>query len=133
MTPLKEILRNKLDDLFGIDLRALAVLRIGIGLLILVDLLIRSVDLEVHYTDMGIFPRAAALQFFSFQPGWWSFYLINGSTFFAAMLFLIAGLFAVALLLGYRTRLVTFVSWTFLSSLQVRNYPLNMSADILRG
>ena len=130
MTHFKEIFRNKLEDLFAIDFRSLALLRMGMGLLIIVDLLMRSADLREHYTDLGIFPRAAAWEFFAHR-GLWSIHVINGSVLFEGILFFLAGFFALALIVGYRTRLVTFVSWALLVSLHARNYLILISADLL--
>jgi len=75
-------------------------------------------------------PRADFIQDFS---NYWnvSIHLMNGSVVIQAMLFLIAGVFAVALLLGYRTRFVTFVSWFLLVSLQSRNFIINQGGDTL--
>jgi hypothetical protein len=42
---------------FSIDVRALAALRISLGILILVDLWLRSEFLTEHYTDAGVLPR----------------------------------------------------------------------------
>jgi hypothetical protein len=47
--------------------------------------------------------------------------MLHGSAWFQGGLFVLAGLFAVALLAGYRTGLATFVSWFLLVSLQARN------------
>ena len=53
------------EQLFGLDLRSLALFRIGLALLIIIDLIKRSKDLTAHYTDFGILPRAALLEHFS--------------------------------------------------------------------
>ncbi len=130
MTSLKMILRNKMYELFAIDLRSLAVLRMGMGLLIIIDLVMRSSDLREHYTDLGVFPRAAAMEFFR-GPGWWSIHLLSGSMIYQTLLFFIAGLCAFALMVGYRATLMTFISWFLLASLQARNYLILNSWDVL--
>ena len=48
---------DKLDQLFGIDLRSLAALRIGMGVMLLVDLALRLPNLRAHYTEAGVVPR----------------------------------------------------------------------------
>ena len=47
----------KLQQLFGIDLRTLALLRVGLGVAVLADVVIRSFDLVALYTDQGVLPR----------------------------------------------------------------------------
>ena len=51
--------RFKCEEIFGIDLRSLALLRVGLALLVIIDLVQRSFDLKAHYTDLGILPRWA--------------------------------------------------------------------------
>ena len=40
-------------------MRSLALLRVGLDLLVIIDLVQRSFDLKAHYTDLGILPRWA--------------------------------------------------------------------------
>jgi hypothetical protein len=51
--------------------------------------------------------------------------------FFQALLFGIAAVAALAMLVGYRTRLAVFVVWVLVLSIQVRNPFLDSSADDL--
>jgi hypothetical protein len=111
--------------LFAIDVRSLALFRIGLALLLLADLTARSTDLIAHYTDAGVLPRRAL------PNNWSSLHLLNGSPWFQAVLFLAAGLLAVLLLLGFHTRLATFGSWVMLASLQARNRFLIDGGDAL--
>lgn len=125
-----------LRDLFGIDLRGLAVFRIGLGLLILVDLCNRSRDLVAHYTDEGILPRSARLLFFESNASssyryWWSLHMMGGNAWSQALLFAIAAAAAACLLVGYRTKLATIVSWLLLVSLHSRNPMLLNGGDVM--
>ena len=115
-----------LRAIFGIDLRTLALFRLGLGLLLIVDLALRARDLAAHYTDIGILPRDVAVSVLS--PGAFSLHLLNGTVWFQAALFVAAGLFAVMLMVGFRTRLATIASWVLLLSLQNRN-PYILSGD----
>jgi predicted DCC family thiol-disulfide oxidoreductase YuxK len=120
---------NALKTVFGIDLRTLALFRVMVALMILADLVSRARDLTAHYTDAGILPRAEHLRL---PGGWrWSFHLVGGSATVEAVLFAIAALIALALLVGYRTRLATVLSWLFLASLQARNPTLIQGGDNL--
>jgi hypothetical protein len=117
-------------ELFGADLRSLAVFRISLAVLILIDLLNRSADLTAHYTDLGVLPRSVVT---SILPNGWRFsiHFLSGSSHGQAILFLLAALFAVALLIGYHTRLATVVSWALLVSLHVRNPLVLQRGDTL--
>ncbi len=105
--------------IFGIDLRTLALFRVLLSLWILIDLFMRTRDLVAHYTDAGVMPRSVQIE--HLYATTWSFHLANGSAWFQALLFIVAGLAALALMLGWRTRLMTVISWALLLSLQNRN------------
>ena len=49
--------RAKVGELFGADLRSLAVFRVVLAALVLTDLASRATDLYAHYTDRGVLPR----------------------------------------------------------------------------
>lgn len=123
--------KSRLEEIFGADLRSLAALRIGTALLVIVDLVLRATDLTAHYTDWGILPRAVLLEKATNVSPLFSIHLISGSWQGQAVLFLLAGLFAAALLLGYRTRGATIASWFFLISLQTRNPLILQASDSL--
>jgi hypothetical protein len=112
--------------LFALDLRSLACLRIGLGLLILIDLLLRSRDLVAFYTDQGLLPRSLLTT----SPNaltHWSLHLVNGAPWFQALLFCVAGIAAGMLVAGYRTTWAATISWVLLASLHLRN-PLILNA-----
>jgi hypothetical protein len=122
--------KTKLSETFGADLRSLAAFRIGVALLILYDLSQRSRDLVAHYTDLGLIPRAVAIK--EITNRWvMSFHLMNGTWEIQAILFILAGIFAVGLLVGYKTRVMTIASWIFLVSLQARNPFVNGGGDVM--
>jgi hypothetical protein len=119
----------KAQELFGMDLRSLAIFRVSIALIIIVDLIARASDLESHYTDRGVLPIDRVIEH---SPKWRvSVHLLNGSIEFQATLFIIAGLFAVALLLGYHTRFVTPIVWFLTISLNSRNWLLMQGGDYI--
>lgn len=116
--------------LFGIDPRGLAAFRVGMGLLLLWDLAARAWSLGFHYTDDGVLPRALAVEAWP-GDGRWSLHLLAGGGIGQAVLFLIAAAAAGALIVGYRTKLATVVSWVMLVSLQHRNPLVCNAADDL--
>lgn len=129
----KSTFASKLEELFGFDLRSLALFRIGLALIVIADLIIRSGDLRAHYTDVGVLPREVLSEQI-LKPWYWSVHLLSGQPLVQAMLFLFAGLAALAMLVGYRTRYATIISWVLLISLHNRNPALIFAADdVLRA
>ncbi len=116
-----------LGEAFGLDLRTLAVVRVGFASLILLDLFLRLNGLETHYTGQGLYPLSIFLR--SGFPNTLSLYSLNDSGAFVTFLFALNALAAVALLTGWRTRLATVVCWVFLHSLHNRNYLLLNGGD----
>lgn len=116
----------------GLDYRSLALLRVGVALCLLWDLLNRSRSLSAHYTDDGVLTRSELLRLWNSE---WliSLHLISGLAGVQAALLVLAALAALALLVGYRTRWAVVVSWLLLCSLQARN-PLVLQGadDVLR-
>ena len=127
--PLISIARM-VDALLGVDLRSLALLRMALALLILVDLGMRVPDLKALYTDFGVLPRGAVLLYWN-HPLAISIHMISGSLEFQAILFLVGMVAALALLVGFHARLATGVLWLFLVSLHVRNPMLQQGGDDL--
>lgn len=121
-----------LEKRYGLDLRSLALVRIGLAFVILADLLTRMGDIVAHYTDAGVLPRQAAAEIL--PDGYWSFHLMGGQAWTQALIFLVAVTLALALLLGYKTRLATIGSWAMIISLHNRNPALIFAADdVLRA
>lgn len=121
-------IRAKLKELFGIDLRSLALFRIGLALVLLGDLYIRFFDLGAHYTDSGVLPREAVIEKL-LDPWAFSLHLANGTWQFELILFLIHALCGVALLVGYQTRLATLLCWILTNSLMNRNPSILQGGD----
>ncbi len=111
--------RERLTSVFGIDPRSLAVFRICLGSLLLVDVLRRAENFTAMYTEVGFFPLSLATSHFGDNR--WSLSFLSGATEFQAAVFVLAAIFAFALLIGCWTRVATIVSWVLLVSLQARN------------
>lgn len=134
MSPTGATLKIKLprlfERLFGIDVRALAVARIAFATILLVDLGIRATDLANHYSDQGLLPRSALLA--DYYNSWHlSLHLVSGLWQVEALLFIVAAVCAFLLLIGYRTRWMTFISWLILLSLHNRNELILQGGDVL--
>jgi hypothetical protein len=130
-------LRKRLEPVHGwirsrfeVDTRALAALRIALGLIILIDLVHRAGDIALFYTDAGVYPRSLYESTYPQYTGL-SLHAASGDPWFQQFLFVLAGILAVALVLGYRTRLAAFVSLVLLYSLHARNPAVLNGADRL--
>jgi hypothetical protein len=118
------------SHLLSIDPRSLALFRICLSVLILADLATRAGDLSAMYTDEGMFPRMEILRFS--RSIWnWSFHFASGSIGFQGLLFAFAAVLAIALMVGFETRLAAVASWLMLVSLHNRTPPILSGADNL--
>ncbi|MDQ3862387.1 MAG: HTTM domain-containing protein [Actinomycetota bacterium] len=120
----------KVVEIFGADLRSLAVFRGVLAVLVLADLANRARDLTAHYTDEGILPRTALL---GEVLNRWSFSLnlMNGEPFFQILVFGVTALAALGMLVGYRTRLMTAIVWIAMLSIMWRNPLVSSGGDTL--
>ncbi|RQG91048.1 HTTM domain-containing protein [Natrarchaeobius chitinivorans] len=112
-----------------IDTRTLAVFRVFLAVLILADLALRSRNFTAFYTKDGLVPPDLARETAPIDVG--SVYFLSPDPAVTAGLFVVHGLVAVGLLVGYRTRIATALSFVFVVLLDLRN-PLVLSyADVL--
>ncbi len=118
-----------LQELFSVDVRSLAVLRIGIALLVMVDLARRIEWTRLFHSDYGVLTASQASEFLG--PGYWSLYWLNGSPWFASTLFVVTGLAAAGLLVGYQTRWMTAACLVLVWSLQICNPMILTAGHIL--
>lgn len=113
-------------DCFSLDVRSLALFRMALALILLCDLGIRAGELTTFHSDAGIVPRSRLT-----ENGYGSIHALSGSVPFETGLFAVHALFALAMLVGYRTRLATFVSCFLLISLHLRNPLVLQGGDAL--
>jgi hypothetical protein len=122
-------MRPWLEQAFGLDLRSLALLRIGLASVLIYDLLCSLVTARTFLSDQGLLPRFE-LMLFATHPLGFSVHLIGGWWVYQVVLILVQVLLAIALLLGWKTRLVTFLSWLLLLGLHQRNPYLLFGGDV---
>ncbi|GAB2966765.1 hypothetical protein GCM10027048_41690 [Hymenobacter coalescens] len=115
---------------FVVDVRALALMRMAVAAVLLLDLAIRSTDLEAHYTNMGVLPLYVLFER-AWNPYEFSVHTMSGLWAVQALLFLTAAAVALGLLVGWRTRLMTVLSWVLLVSVQNRNPMIAQGGDDL--
>src|SRR5258705_3011259 len=121
---------TRMRCLLGADCRSLAVVRVGVGMIVILDICQRLSDLEAHYTDFGVAPRSLIIE--NLDSRWLaSLFFLSGAWQVEFFLFLAAGILGVMLLIGYRTRLATIGCWIFLTSLDVRNPYVAQGGDML--
>lgn len=114
----------------GVDLRALALFRFGLGVLLIIDLCLRLTDLREHYTDFGVMPVGPYVENFA-NALHFSVHLANGGWGWILFLFAIHMVAAFCVAVGYRTRLATIVAWFLLVSLHNRNTYILNGGDVL--
>lgn len=113
---------------FAFDVRSLALFRVLLGVMLLFDLATRAVDLRAHYTGEGVVP-ISLVGVPDYGSRLTSVHLLSDAFAWQAFLFALAAVFAVMLLVGFKTRLATLASWFLLGSLHVRNSLICYEAD----
>jgi hypothetical protein len=111
----------------ALDLRSLALFRIGLGVTLLLDLQQRYPNLAAHYSDAGALPRRLA----GARPWVFSLYFASGEPWLPALLFLVTAAAAALLVMGWRARWMAAVCWFLLGCLHERNEVVLHSGDNL--
>lgn len=107
-------------------------MRIAIALVLLGDLIIRSLSIKAFFTDEGVLP-IQVLKDYNWNPFYFSFHALSGDLWWQIVLFVVNAVCIIALLIGYRYRLFTLICWVFLTSLQNRNpFILQGGDDLIR-
>lgn len=122
----EDFLIQSVRSVYRLDLRALALLRITLSLILLMDLIFRSADLKAFYTGFGVLPVEALYQF-HWNPFYFSLLTTSDNYYIQSIWFLLNIISVFCLLVGYRTRLFTVIVWIFLISVHNRT-PLIMQA-----
>lgn len=111
-------------EAWRLDARSISLFRIALGVTSLVDLGTRAVDLQAHYSDAGILPRAMLPS--SLFPHFWS-----GSSAWQGALFALAALASLALIAGWKSRWMAGALTLLLWSLHARNPQVLFAGDVL--
>lgn len=118
----------RLKEVFSIDLRSIALVRIFIALIVLTDLATRALDITIFYGDSGVFPTKFVSTFWTGEWAWSLHALFGGPWQLLAALFVFHAIAGLALLVGYRTRIASVATWALLISLHNAN-PLILQGD----
>lgn len=106
--------------MLALDLRSLALMRIGLGVTMWLHLVKLGSSLADLYSDAGVLPRALASRVFE-QPAYARLLFLDGSTAWAGLCFALTALSAACVVVGYRTRWALALCWLLFSSIAWRN------------
>lgn len=112
---------------FRINTLSLAVFRICVSILILVDVVLRSRNLVFFYTDEGVAPRSVIATIYPEHIQ--SIHFLSGEPSIIGLLFVIQFISGVFLLVGYKTRFNLVLSFILLVSVDIRNPLVTSYAD----
>ena len=119
---------EKLKNSYGLDVRALSLMRIVVALVLITDLFIRAGSLTAFYTKDGAIPfNGVERQYW--QEGYFSLFSFCDEYWCAILLFAVTGIIYLCVLIGFRTRLFTVLAWLMLVSLQNRNTLILQGGD----
>lgn len=114
---------------YVLNTTALALMRIALSMVLLMDLYFRFTNRAAFYSAAGFWPAAFAK--IHAPLGSWSIYTLFPSDSFFVMGCAIHALALIALLLGWRTAYVTPLVWFMCYQLQQRNPYVNQGGDSL--
>jgi predicted DCC family thiol-disulfide oxidoreductase YuxK len=116
--------------IFSVDLRALALFRAGLGVLLMLDAIMRWPDIRAFVSDAGVLPTAPYVQEFANRLHI-SLHMASGTEGWQMLLHALAFLAGAAVLVGWRTRWAVAVSWVLVVSVQNRNPMVLNGGDVL--
>ncbi len=117
---------------YSLDYRALAIMRIGLGVCLILDIVFRIVHLTAFQTGEGVLPISCFGKDYMTMP-YLSLHSLNDSYSYQLGLAIIAMVFYFLFLIGYKARLMAFFSWFMLCSLHARNcFVLQGGDELLR-
>jgi predicted DCC family thiol-disulfide oxidoreductase YuxK len=124
--------RRFVDQYLTIDARSLGLGRVGLALVLLFDLLRRVPILTLFYSNLGLLPNHTLLWR---PPTQWmfSFFFLASLPDEATVCFILCGLVYLALLVGWRTRLMQFLALVCVLSLHGRVTLLENGGDWMLG
>ena len=119
---------EKLRQGFSLDRRSIALFRILLGIVLIIDLSMDFRYADDLYSRTGLFPRSIWASYYEYTTIWSLHTLFDTVVFARLMIGLQIGL-AVALVVGYRSRIVAGLSWVLFVSLINRNLLVTDGGD----
>jgi hypothetical protein len=115
---------------FGLDTRSLAIGRILLGAVAVLDVVSRVSDYRFFYTEEGALPRAAVMQYLQ-RLDHISLFMASGANWWAGACFALEVVAAVAFMVGYRTRQANIMLWAMVIGSQARGSILLQAGDVV--
>ncbi len=117
---------------FSLDPRSLTLFRVGVGIILLVDFLCTRLPwFTLFYSEKGLLPFKSFLGDGSFQSVASSLNFVTPLLGYQIALFILAIIFFLMLLVGYKTKWALLGSWVLLVSFHSRNFLILNSGDVL--
>jgi len=126
----KKNFSDNIKSVFTLDLRAIALVRIALSMVLLTDIIFRMADLRAFYSGVGVLPIEALFRYL-WTPYSLSLFNITEQPYLLAILFAIYTICVCSLMLGYKTRWSAILVWIFLISLHNRNPLIIQAGDHL--
>ena len=125
-----ELARSWSRAAFSLDVRGLAAFRIGLGLILVADCLLRFRTFSLMFAADGIFPPDV-LRSFQGTSAKWSLALLSDATWWGGVVLAAEGLAGAWLATGFRSREASVMAWLAAVSVMRRTEPANNAGDSL--
>jgi hypothetical protein len=112
------VLRFKAVEMFALDTRSLAAMRISVGVLIFIDMAIRLTHLNEHYGHESVMPVGAVVTHTDIRM--WSLLFVSSMPAYQALMIIACALAALCFAVGFRTKLANASVWILLVSIHNR-------------
>ena len=110
-----------ISRLFTIDKRALALFRMGYGVVLAIDILCNLPWVRFFLTDDGFYTRKYVIESTTHATShFFSLYMISGQQELLSLLLLVHAACLLCFAVGYRTRLFSVLCWVLIASYQAR-------------
>ena len=113
---------------FSLDFRSLAAFRVGIGLLVAADALLRSRDVSLMFAVDGMFPPWLLRQYLD-DPWAWSLATLSDAAWWGPAMLCLEAASGLLLAAGCCTRLATIAAWVAVVSVLRRTAPATNAGD----
>lgn len=115
-------------EAFTLDTRSLAAYRIGLGLLLVVDALLRAPDVAIMMGPDGIFPLDTLTKYHG-TISFWSLASLHDSVAWSTAVLALEAVAGLALAVGWHTRIATILGWVAIMSVIRRTSLVATSGD----
>ena len=124
------LLSSFLKKNFSLDIRSLALLRVGLATILLADFLVTRLPyFQLFYTEKGLLPMVDLFRYGKFSTS--SLNFISSAPAYQFILFLLALMCFFCLLVGYKTRWAAIGSWLLVVSFYSRDFLIINMGDTL--